>query len=54
MYCVPDLNRNSNKPNCPELVDDIEQETEEEEEEKARTSGILILNIAYKTNLLVK
>ena len=33
---------------------EIEQETEKEEEEKARTSGILILNIAYKANLLAQ
>ncbi len=35
-------------------MDEIEQEKEEKEEEKARISGILILNIALKTNLLVE
>ncbi len=35
-------------------MDEIEQETEEEEEEKARTSGLVVLNIAYKSNLLLK
>ncbi len=34
-------------------MDEIEQEKEEEEEEKARISGILILSIALKTNLLL-
>ncbi len=35
-------------------MDEIEQRKEETEAEKARISGMLILSIALKTNLLVE